>query len=506
VELTGESNARDTIYRQLRDKYGSSRKKRTDAATKRVEMKKEAELQLKKLVAVQGMGTETALEVLKRNGYDVDVSVSTANRWLANENLGWDYRIKGKDLTPKRRFEAEGPNFVHQFDTTVSEQFYLKPDLSIGFNPLVYKNKPGKGPKLFLFCLIDDYSRATFARYYIAETTEELEDFLFLAWKRKDNPTEFPFCGLPKTFYTDNGPIEKSFGFKNVCEKFGIEKVHHIPGHPWAKGKVESGAIKRIQRYFESRLKEDPASNLIELNQKLYNFLVELNNRTHSQTGKVPFERWMEVERSNLILLDDREMLHHLFRKPTTRKITPRLEISIDNHPYALPWKKPFINMVGHEIDIFYSPKDYSSITVVVDGESFEVDEGQQSHQFGDYKGTPNTISKLAIAEVKDAKLDKLDMFSFEKSEKKKYFDISANATVMEHNIPEAMFGTPLEAKLYIMKEMGGKLWSEVPTSLKKMIESNELSKRAINDAIAFEMESKVDSKKVVNVDFRFNR
>ena len=75
----------DTIYRKLRTEYGRNRKRRTDAGVRKAKIQKEAYLQMTKLIAVQGMGSETALEVLERNGYDVGFSVSTANRWLAEE-------------------------------------------------------------------------------------------------------------------------------------------------------------------------------------------------------------------------------------------------------------------------------------------------------------------------------------------------------------------------------------------------------------------------------------
>jgi hypothetical protein len=104
-------------------------------------------------------------------------------------------------------------------------------------------------PHLGLFSVVDDHSRVNYQEYHLVygEEVEAALLFLFHALAPKDD-SAFPFQGLPKILYMDNGPLAKSRVFKRVLEeKLGIVlKVHDTPGNAGrrrtparAKGKVE---------------------------------------------------------------------------------------------------------------------------------------------------------------------------------------------------------------------------------------------------------------------------
>ncbi len=62
-----------------------------------------------------------------------------------------------------------------------------------------------------LLSVVDDYSRVNYQEYHLVYG-EEVEAgllFLFHAFSPKNDST-FPFQGIPKTIYMDNGPLAKS--------------------------------------------------------------------------------------------------------------------------------------------------------------------------------------------------------------------------------------------------------------------------------------------------------
>jgi hypothetical protein len=82
---------------------------------------------------------------------------------------------------------------------------------------------PSRGkPKPMLFSVIDDRSGACYQEYLCVygEELDAVLRFLFRAMSPKD---DFPFQGIPKMIYSDNGPFAKSAIFKRVMECLEIK-------------------------------------------------------------------------------------------------------------------------------------------------------------------------------------------------------------------------------------------------------------------------------------------
>lgn len=124
------------------------------------------------------------------------------------------------------RHQASAPNAVWQADHSLL--------------PLVVLNDHGKPAKPWLTIILDDYSRAVagYSVGFASPNAQQTALTLHQAIWRKADP-RWHLCGIPSTFYTDNGADFTSSHLAQVAADLKMALVFSWPGHPRGRGKVE---------------------------------------------------------------------------------------------------------------------------------------------------------------------------------------------------------------------------------------------------------------------------
>ena len=87
------------------------------------------------------------------------------------------------------------------------------------------------GRKAYLFCFLDDHSRAVMAaRWGHFEDTVRLAAALRPALAAR---------GVPARIYVDNGSAFCDAALKRAAARLGIKITHSAPGRPEGRGKIE---------------------------------------------------------------------------------------------------------------------------------------------------------------------------------------------------------------------------------------------------------------------------
>ena len=140
------------------------------------------------------------------------------------------------------------------------------------------------GRKAYLFCFIDDHSRAVMAgRWGYFEDTIRLAAALRPALAAR---------GVPAGIYVDNGSAFVDAALKRAAARLGIKIVHSMPGKPEGRGKIER-FFRTVREQFLVEIGDD-TGDLGELN-RLFTAWVETvyHRRAHSETGQPPLQRWL---------------------------------------------------------------------------------------------------------------------------------------------------------------------------------------------------------------------
>lgn len=412
-ELTGLSLRQ--IYSLSRD-LRQGRTKRKDLGARRIEMDPEVETVVMKIIHEHGIGAQLALDTAVGSGLiDPSKAPSAATILRRMRSLGVGAR-SNPERTVCRRWQADAPNDLHQADSTVSAMFYLDDQGGVGYESprQRYKNKPGnKRPRLILYVLIDDYSRVTYARYYLAENALCWLDFVFHAWGRKDDPTTFPFSGVPKVLYTDNGSCINSARFKAAMKALEIDLKFHEPEHPQAKGKCER-AIRTLQTRFEKLFLLKKPGSLDEANALLYKHLIQQNMREHGGTEEVPFQRWMD-RREAIRALPEERILAALSAERVTRRLGPDLTFSLHGETFMAPYMEPFRSMPEvHEVTVEFVKEIPLEASLVLGAQKFSCLHIAKGAAFPALPAAKEakTVTSETQARLKAAGLESLDPFS----------------------------------------------------------------------------------------------
>ena len=263
--------------------------------------------------------------------------------------------------------EADRPNEVWQADHAELQVWALDD-----------KQRPRKP---WITLVEDDHSRAIAGYYMGFEKPSILRTslaFRHAIWHKED--PRWRVCGIPETFYTDNGSDFVSNHIGHVAAELNVLLVLCTPGKPRGKGKVERFA-RSIGDMFTCGLdgyapkenggaKPKPAKGerlftLKELDERFGNWIVESYNlREHGATKQKPLERWagdgwlppMPGSEDELDLL--------LMHRSDTRKV----------HGYGINFEREVYTdlalaaHVGKTIEIRYDPRDASWIKVYHEG------------------------------------------------------------------------------------------------------------------------------------------
>jgi transposase len=353
VEATAETYGVSiaSVYRTLNEKRGPKSTRRSDQGRSRKLSITELHQYCEIIAALKvrtlnkkgrHISTARALELLETCGIETPdglvkaapglLSKSFVNRYLKQLGL----HLQALQLEPQVvRFQAENSNDCWQFDISRSD---LK---DIPEPPWI---DPSRGkPKPMLFSVIDDRSGACYQEYLCVygEELDAVLRFLFRAMSPKD---DFPFQGIPKMIYSDNGPFAKSAIFKRVMEcleiKFQSHDARDTDGRRTtarSKGKVERGfrTIKEAHEvlyHFHKPSTEEEAN--LWLHQHLYR---HFNQRLHRSENHSRIEDWL----SNLPGEGYRQMCSwekfcSFAREPVERMVSDEAKVSLDGIDYSV--------------------------------------------------------------------------------------------------------------------------------------------------------------------------
>lgn len=342
-------------YKELKKNgYDSKRAKRKDIGKKNIDdntIKIVASL-VKTGIRENGkktMPVNVALDMLKRNGYDINIKTSRMREILKDSKIDAD-RLK-KD-SHNIRLRSEYPNQVHQVDPSVA-LIYFAPESEDGKSKMkiiedseYYKNKDffndakdKKGKKIrrkkcLRYVLTDHYSGSICLRYYAAygETAEYLYDFLLYAWSKKERE-DYAFHGVPEILVWDKGSANTSKSVANALRSLKVKTIAHSTGNSRAKGQVEN-ANNLIETHFECLFRLEAISSIEELNEAAERFCVEYNTKMKiKRMGQIINSRyllWQKITLEQLRELPDIEVCKQIFSAGVLkRKVKSDLTISM---------------------------------------------------------------------------------------------------------------------------------------------------------------------------------
>lgn len=368
--------------------------------------------------AKYGVSTTMAVEMLQSAGQlTLDYSVSQWNRILKKHGL----EFKAFARTPMaHRLEAEHANHVCVVDATPMEHYFM--DLRGKIVPFDYPagdthldddlQKRGLA-KVWTFAAIDMYSKAFFIRPFaepalpgrrvFGERAEVWLKFLQWLWLPKQkSPLEgykapladSPVYGLPKILFCDKGSgIGGSTAVHTFCDVLGVEVRTHLPGHPNAKGIIESN-LGTFKKSVEVGLNRHVIQSIDQL---LYFYWSHVSTRNKKRGFYDRFHKSSLEYPLRLVTEDD---YRNAIAPMTTRVITGFGTVSIDNEEWFVTADERF---KGQRVNIFRSRSvhgetSYTAEYIHNDSATrltFNLERGARSHSFDEIKSFPQTDGQL---------------------------------------------------------------------------------------------------------------
>jgi putative transposase len=209
------------------------------------------------------------------------------------------------------------------------------------------------GRKTFLFCFIDDRSRAVMgARFGYHEDTVRLAAALRPALASR---------GIPESIYVDNGSPFVDSWLLRACASLGIKLVHSTPARPQGRGKIER-FFRTVRQQFLVELAGEAAErvgDLAELNRLLVAWVeTDYHRKVHSETGAPPLRRWREGLPDPLPRPTPAQ-LREAFLWAEHRMVTTSATVSLHNNTYQVD---PLL--VGRKVELVFDPFDLTDIEV----------------------------------------------------------------------------------------------------------------------------------------------
>jgi len=253
----------------------------------------------------------------------------TIQRQLAQAGLPWKGQFVSRALG---RFEAERPNQLWTGDAL--------------HGPMV------DGRRAFLFCFLDDHSRALCGYRWAAR-----EDVLNASLALRAG---IAARGVPKAVYVDNGSPFVSGQLLRACAVLGICLIHSRPGRPEGRGKIER-AFRTVRQQLLVELDDRPPASLVELN-RLFQAWVETvyHRRLHSETGQAPLERFLAAGAPTI---PSERVLREAFRWSEWRTVSKTGTVSIHGNVYEVD-----PGLAGRRVELIFDPLALADVEVRVDG------------------------------------------------------------------------------------------------------------------------------------------
>ena len=215
------------------------------------------------------------------------------------------------------------------------------------------------GRKTYLFCFIDDHSRAVMgARWAFHEDVVRLAAALRPALAVR---------GIPEAVYVDNGSAFVDSWLLRGCAVLGIRLVHSRPGRPQGRGKIER-FFRTVRDQFlveiaaGGRAGTVPGS-LADLN-RLFDAWVHTayHHAVHSETGAEPAARWAAGLPAPL-LLPAPQQLREAFLWSEWRRVSKTCTVSLHGNSYEVDQ-----SLARRKVELVFDPFDLTGIEVRHDG------------------------------------------------------------------------------------------------------------------------------------------
>ncbi len=224
------------------------------------------------------------------------------------------------------------------------------------------------GRKTYLFCFIDDHSRALVGyRFGLSEDTVRLEAALRAALASR---------GVPRACYLDNGSPMVSKQLLRACASLGVRLVHSRPGRPQGRGKIER-VFETVRIQFLVEIEARPPPDVAELN-RLFSAWVETvyHRRIHTETGQAPVERLLAGAPP---VLPTPAALHEAFLWSEVRTVTKSATVSLHSNTFEVD-----AALVGSRVEVVFDPFDLTTVEIRFQGRSMgrglPVSIGRHSH------------------------------------------------------------------------------------------------------------------------------
>lgn len=205
------------------------------------------------------------------------------------------------------------------------------------------------GRKTYLFCFIDDHSRAVMgARWGYFEDTIRLAAAFRLGLAAR---------GVPKSIHVDNGSAFTDAALKRAAAKLGIRIIHTIPYRPEGKGKIER-FFETVRGQFLVEIGDGAkVADLQELN-RLFTAWVETvyHRRVHEGTAATPLERWLA---GAPFTQPSAAQLAEAFLWSVNRQVRKTATVSLLGNTYEVD---PFL--AGRTVELVFDPFDLTRIEV----------------------------------------------------------------------------------------------------------------------------------------------
>jgi putative transposase len=226
------------------------------------------------------------------------------------------------------------------------------------------------GRKAYLFCFIDDHSRAVMAaRWGYFEDTVRLAAALRPALAAR---------GVPARIYTDNGSAFVDAAVNRAAARLGIKITHSAPGRPEGRGKIER-FFRTVREEFLVEIGDGSGvASLAELN-RLFTAWCErvYHARPHSETGQPPMERWLA---GAPFPVPDPAQLREAFLWSEHRIVRKDATLSL----FGVFYQVSDLSLAGRKAECVFDPFDMSVLEVRWNGRphgtAVPQEEGRHSH------------------------------------------------------------------------------------------------------------------------------
>jgi putative transposase len=207
------------------------------------------------------------------------------------------------------------------------------------------------GRKTYLFCFLDDHSRAVMAaRFGHGEDVVRLAAALRPALASR---------GVPQRIYVDNGSAFVDAWLLRACAVLGIRLVHSRPGKPEGRGKIERFFRTVRDQFLVETGDGSGVGGLAELNRLFAAWTETCYHRAvHSETGQEPLARWASgtpAERA----VPAPEALREAFLWSERRVVTKTATVSLHGNVYQVG-----PSLVRRTVELVFDPFDLTAMGV----------------------------------------------------------------------------------------------------------------------------------------------